>query len=188
MLKWLTNRNQSRRSADRLYGAIVAQSRLPAFYVEAGVPDTVTGRFEMIVLHMFLVLERLQAETSEAANDAEHLGQVLNEAFVTDMDSAMREMGVADVRVGQRIHEAAGAYFGRLMAYRRAFAAQPSGVVDLMADAIARNVLAETAAGGADAAAGARVLAGYARAVAGQLTELSLASLAAGMIPERYDR
>ena len=32
-----------------LYGTIVAQARLPAFYQIYGVPDTVSGRLEMIM-------------------------------------------------------------------------------------------------------------------------------------------
>ena len=123
----LTRKNDTRLAAQRLYDAIVAQSRLPAFYLGHGVPDTVTGRFEMIVVHMFLVLERLQAEQGPEGEHAGQTGQALNEAFIGDMDSAMREMGVADVRVGQRMHQTAGAFFGRLMAYRKAIAVPLDG-------------------------------------------------------------
>jgi cytochrome b pre-mRNA-processing protein 3 len=147
MLTWLTGRKDIRRVAQRLYDGIVAQSRLPVFYIGHGVPDTVTGRFEMIVLHMFLVLERLQAETGESGERAGQISQALTEAFIGDMDSAMREMGVADVRVGKRMHQAAGAFFGRLMAYRKAIELAPAvaGQTDPLAAAIARNVLAEAA-------------------------------------------
>lgn len=37
-----------------LYGTIVAQARLPCFYREYGVPDTVNGRFDLLVLHLAL--------------------------------------------------------------------------------------------------------------------------------------
>ena len=39
-----------------LYGTIVAQARLPAFYQIYDVPDTVSGRLEMIMLHTVLFL------------------------------------------------------------------------------------------------------------------------------------
>ena len=39
------------RSIRDLYGAIVAQARSAAFYTDYGVPDTVLGRFDLIVLH-----------------------------------------------------------------------------------------------------------------------------------------
>ena len=41
---------------------IVAQARSPSFYRDYGVPDTVSGRFDMIVLHLVLVLRRLRSE------------------------------------------------------------------------------------------------------------------------------
>src|SRR5262249_5531262 len=41
---------------DDLYGAIVAQSRCAAFYTGYGVPDTVDGRFDLIVLHIVVLL------------------------------------------------------------------------------------------------------------------------------------
>ena len=44
---------------DALYGMIVAQARSPEFYRGYGVPDTVDGRLDMIVLHMALVLRQL---------------------------------------------------------------------------------------------------------------------------------
>ena len=39
-----------------VYGMIVAQARSPAFYRDYQVPDTVSGRFDMIVLHLVLTL------------------------------------------------------------------------------------------------------------------------------------
>ncbi len=45
-----------------LYGTIVAHARLPAFYQIYGVPDTVNGRLEMIMLHTVLFLRRLEGE------------------------------------------------------------------------------------------------------------------------------
>jgi cytochrome b pre-mRNA-processing protein 3 len=199
MLKWLTGRKETQLAAQRLYDAIVAQSRLPVFYLRHGVPDTVTGRFEMIVVHMFLVLERLQAEPGEDSGRAAQLGQALNEAFIGDMDSAMREMGVADVRVGKRMHQAAGAFFGRLMAYRKAIETpRPEwDQADPLADAIARNVLADSegenapsegARQGAQLAAtsertlAAEALAGYMRTTAALLAGVSLDALSAGAI------
>jgi cytochrome b pre-mRNA-processing protein 3 len=185
MLRWLTARKDEQRSKDRLYETIVAQSRLPVFFQQHRVPDTVTGRFEMIVLHMFLVLERLQSAQDGSAQAAERLGKLLNEAFVADMDGAMREMGVADVRVGERMHQAAGAYFGRLMAYRKALATPSSGTAsalaptsDALADAIARNILVDVAGG----ELAARSLAAYTRAAGDHLAGQPFEDLAAGIV------
>jgi len=70
-----------------LYGAIVAQARRPEFYAEFGIADTVEGRFEMIVLHLAVVLRRLAREPQGAA-----LGRALLDAFGRDMDHNLREM------------------------------------------------------------------------------------------------
>ena len=51
--------NLHSRKIDDLYGAIVAQSRRAAFYIGYGVPDTIEGRFDLIVLHVVLLLARL---------------------------------------------------------------------------------------------------------------------------------
>ena len=53
------NRRQRRERAGALYLALLAQSRRLEFYGNLGVPDTVDGRFDMIALHMFMVLRRL---------------------------------------------------------------------------------------------------------------------------------
>lgn len=97
MLTWLKRKRDNRRSARSLYGSIVTQSRRSAFYARWGVPDIAEGRFEMLVLHLVLVLRRL----SPAAD--EDLKRALTETFVIDMDDAMREMAVGDLAVPQHV-------------------------------------------------------------------------------------
>lgn len=114
MLNWLANRSHNRRTARSIYGAIVDRSRAPAFYVECGVADTPEGRFEMVVLHLFLLLDRLRSANESHAG----LGQRVLEAFVEDMDDSMREMGVGDLSVPKRVRRAAAAFYERAAAYR----------------------------------------------------------------------
>ena len=54
------------KNAEKLYGAIVAQARLPVFYQEFGVPDTLEGRFVVLSLNLFAVLHRLKGEDAQA--------------------------------------------------------------------------------------------------------------------------
>ena len=82
MLRLLKRRAEFQRKAGEIYGAIVTQARQPVFYARLGIPDTPTGRYEMVVVHLFLVLERLRGEGPLA--DA--LAQELVDAFVADMD------------------------------------------------------------------------------------------------------
>src|SRR5258706_10356723 len=52
-------RNPSRGTIEAIYGMIVTQAREPLFYRDLGVPDTVNGRFDLLVLHLWMVLRRL---------------------------------------------------------------------------------------------------------------------------------
>jgi cytochrome b pre-mRNA-processing protein 3 len=96
-----------------LYGTIVAQARLPCFYREYGVPDTVNGRFDLLVLHLSVVLDRF-------ADDPQlrELGQALFDHFCADMDCNLREMGVGDLSVPKHMQRVGEAFYGRAQAYR----------------------------------------------------------------------
>src|SRR5262245_14657948 len=90
-----------------LYGTIVAQARAEAFYRDFGVPDTVSGRFEMVVLHLVVVLRRLEAEP-----DSRELGQGLFDRFCSDMDANLREIGIGDLKVPQEMRRMGEAFYG----------------------------------------------------------------------------
>lgn len=117
-----------------LYGAIVAQARSPAFYVEFGVPDTLEGRFDLIVLHLVLVLRRLGGAGERGAD----FGQRLFDAFCRDLDGNLREMGVGDLAVPKRMRRFGEAFYGRQTAYIAALAADGPQHFE---KALARNIL-----------------------------------------------
>jgi cytochrome b pre-mRNA-processing protein 3 len=150
-------RREEARMATALYGGIVAKSRSPALYARLGVPDTVSGRFEMIVLHAFLVLQRLQAGGAVEQG----IGQAAFDLFCVDMDRSLRELGVGDIGVPKRMRQVGQAFYGRTRAYAECIA---SGDETGLAAALQRNVL--KAAG---EAAAAIPLARYALAAAGTL-------------------
>ena len=114
----------------RLYGAIVAAARHVQFYENMGIADTIDGRFEMVVLHLFLVLNRLKGE------GVEDLRQRLTDEFFADMDRSLRELGISDVTVGKKVRRIAESYFGRVTAYDRALWAGPG----ILEEAIGRNI------------------------------------------------
>jgi len=86
-----------------LYGMIVAQARLPCFYREYTVADTVNGRFELLVLHLTMLLDRLAEDL-----ELRELGQALFDRFCTDMDHNLREMGVGDLSVPKQMQRVGG--------------------------------------------------------------------------------
>jgi len=134
-----------------VYDAIVAQARQPALYASLVVPDTVSGRFDMIVLHAFLVLERLR----QAGEPAASFAQALTDEIFLDMDRSLREMGVGDLSVAPKLRRMAEVFHGRLKAYRAA----GQGGDGAFAAALRRNVYA-----GEDEGGYAERLAGYAEA------------------------
>jgi cytochrome b pre-mRNA-processing protein 3 len=145
-----------------LYGAIVAQARAQAFYADLGVPDTLEGRFDMIVLHLALVLRRIRAAGAPVASH----GQPLFDRFCKDLDDNLREMGVGDLTVPKKMRRFGEAFYGRAEAYDRALAQDDRGA---LAEALSRNVMGE----GATPSANAVRLADYVRAASDLLERAS---------------
>ncbi len=133
--------------AHNLYVKIVEQARQPVFYQACGVPDTLDGRFDLIVMHVFMVLHRLRAEegmTEQQKKLNRNMQVLLQEVLFADMDRALREMGVGDMGVGKRVKDMAQAFFGRQEAYSRALAPVQDQPVDghpgALKEAIVRNL------------------------------------------------
>jgi cytochrome b pre-mRNA-processing protein 3 len=167
ILPGFRRRSQARIIA-ALYGAVVAQARSPVFYAVYGVPDTVEGRFDLIVLHLVLLLRRLGQETGKETDPGKSLGQNLGQSlgqdlfdeFCRDLDANLREMGVGDLAVPKRMQRFAEAFYGRQSVYGEALAAADRGDFE---KALARNIYQGSE--GDDAAR----LAQYARAVVADL-------------------
>lgn len=157
-----------------LYGMIVAQARSPAFYRTHGVPDTVQGRIEMIMLHLALVLRRLRQD--DAATKP--VQQDLFDLFCQDMDDNFREMGVGDLSVPKEMQRVAEAFYGRARAYDAALDAADA---DGLAAAVARNV---HGGAGADARPLAAYMGEVARVLSAQPTAAVLRSDIAFPDPE----
>lgn len=135
MIFSLFRKNTPAPSVERVYADIVAASRAAPLYASAGIPDTVMGRFESLVLHMSLVLRRL----GQLPPPADSLAQELVDRFFADLDQALREIGVGDVSVPKKVKKLGQAFYGRLSAYDSALA-EGAGAQDLES-ALARNVL-----------------------------------------------
>jgi cytochrome b pre-mRNA-processing protein 3 len=151
-----------RGTIEAIYGMIVTQAREPIFYRDLGVPDTVNGRFDLLLLHLWLLLRRLRTAEGGPA-----LSQALFDRFCEDMDDNLREMAVGDLTVPKRMRAFGEAFYGRVRAYDRA-ADQGD---DALAAAISKNIL-----NGAQIEP-ARRLAAYARAAEAALGKTDEAAL-----------
>lgn len=133
MLQWLKSRSASKDKARDLYGTCVAAARDPVFYRDWGVANSYQGRFEMVTLHVALLLRNLSM--GGAAGKAQ--GQGLVEAMVDALDDDMRELGVGDLTVPKKVSAATSAFYGRLKSYDEALKV---GDAAALAAALERNV------------------------------------------------
>ena len=116
MFRWFAGRAARKEAAERIYDAIVAQSRNPAFYIRCNVPDTLSGRFDMLVIHMFVVLQILKL----GGREGQLLAQEIVEAFIREMDTMVRDLGVSDRNVPKEVRKIAQLFYGQLLAYSAA--------------------------------------------------------------------
>ncbi len=169
MFRWLKRTADRKRIGQQLYERIVAQARGETFYRNLGVPDTMEARFEMIVLHLVLVLDRLRPEGAEA----QRLGQVVIEHLVAELDDALRQIGIGDMGVPKRVQRAAAAIVERSHDYGVVLApdAPPAALVSVLQQHVYR----------ADAP-GAVELAAYTRRVAMALRTQPMSTIEAGQL------
>lgn len=134
-------------AAAALYAAAVQKARDPGFYRDLAVPDTVDGRFDMIVIHAMLIMRRLREVPAQLHTTGQHLFDLM----FTDMDRSLRELGVGDMSVGKHVKKMAKAFYGRAAAYEGGL----DGAPEALAQALRENVYRRAEVGQAilDAAA-----------------------------------
>lgn len=113
LFAWWNTKKSSKEAAVKIYKTLVEQARNPKFYTEYGVPDTFDGRFEMIALHVGLMLERVSHE-----EDGKDLSQALFDHMFLDMDMALREIGIGDLSVPKHMKRMMKALKGRTQNYK----------------------------------------------------------------------
>lgn len=135
MILNLFRKNPSSDAVYAVYTAIVAQSRQPVFYADWGIPDTVTGRFDMISLHLSLLFRRLRAEKTAA-----EFSQALFDLFFKDMDNSLRELGAGDMAVPKKVRKMSEIFYGLMTSLNEAMDRGDRPGVEAV---LRRNVYAE---------------------------------------------
>tara|TARA_E500000318_G_scaffold111314_1_gene129471 strand:+ start:2619 stop:3185 length:567 start_codon:yes stop_codon:yes gene_type:complete len=161
-------------AAREAYQAVIRQARQPDFYTRYGVPDTLDGRFDLLVLHAALVLLRLQQDRAES----ERFSQALFDTLFVDLDQSLREIGVSDMSVGKKVKQMGKAFYGRLDAYRLGLEAAESDEGVQLADALHRNLYR----GVPEAESKSVPMAGYVVRQSAYLGTLPLAEIVSGKI------
>lgn len=151
MFQWFSGkrRRDRRLVVDTIYEEIVAAARRPGLYSRWQVPDTPLGRFEMLSLHLFLVLHRLRGRSG----GLDEIAQELTDHFFLEVDHSLRELGIGDMGVPKRMKKLARMFYGRVQSYDEALEAGDS---EALAKALTRNI-----APGSDVWPGADALSAY---------------------------
>jgi cytochrome b pre-mRNA-processing protein 3 len=169
MLKWLTRRRYES-SIEKTYGEIVKQARRPELMINFHVTDNIDGRFDLLCLHMCLVLKRLKSNPELTRQ----YSQDLFDFMFLDMDQSLREMGVGDLSVGNRVKEMGKALLGRLQAYESVIDAED----DRLQEALIRNVYR----GNIELSEYADKLANYTRQIDKKLANISINAIIEGKV------
>ena len=166
MLNLLRKKPSRKREGAALYEPLVSRARASVFFTAFGVPDSIDGRFDLVVLHAWLTLVALKA------HQAGEQAQGLTDAIFTGFDEAMREQGAGDMGISRKMKAFADAFYGRLAAYESATDAAE------LAAALARNLYR-----GAAVDARAHALAAYALQAKDSLQASLPAALDFGPLP-----
>ncbi|MFC3124776.1 ubiquinol-cytochrome C chaperone family protein [Pseudoroseomonas globiformis] len=122
------------RQGFQLYTAAVGAARHPAFFARIGVADSLDGRFDLVGLHVALLIRRLRQEADPRGGQ---LAQAVFDAMFADMDHNLREMGVGDMSIARRVKAMWEAFHGRAKAYD---ASLDAGDAAALSEALLRNV------------------------------------------------
>ena len=101
-------------------------------------PDTLDGRFEMLVMHAFLYFRRMKSEGAGVRK----LTQLVFDTMFQDLDQNLRELGVGDMSIGKKVRKMGAAFYGRTEAYDEAMSRNGEDPGSL-ASAIERNIFAD---------------------------------------------
>jgi cytochrome b pre-mRNA-processing protein 3 len=150
-----------------LYAAVVREARLPLWYKDGGVADTIDGRFDVLSLVAAQTLLRLEEFGENGVLTMARFAEV----FAEDMEGQLREEGHGDVGVGARVETLVSALGGRLGAVR----AVRDGK-EQMSDMLTRNLYRGKVMEAPSIAAASAQLAAFST----QLSRLSLEQLVEG--------
>ena len=98
-----------------VYAKVLTQIRKQVFYEDYGVPDTFDGRFDLMLVHLFMVMDAVGYD-----GQGENFNQALFDVTFADMDQTLREMGVGDMGVPKRMRKMMKAFNGRMHVYAQA--------------------------------------------------------------------
>ena len=133
----ILNQKQGAHPIADLYTAVTRQARQYIFFHDYQVPDTPQGRFEMLALHLSLILRRLKFLRPDELCSFRGLSQELCDWVVADIEESLRAMPVSELKITRHLKRYMEGFYGRLIAYDKALELNDK---DMLEQAIRRNV------------------------------------------------
>jgi cytochrome b pre-mRNA-processing protein 3 len=99
-----------------LFDSVTVQARLPHWYVEGTVADTIDGRFAVLATLTALTMVRLE----QAGDEGNAVSVALTERFIEVMESEHREIGLSDPNLGRTVRKLVGSLARRVELWRTA--------------------------------------------------------------------
>lgn len=114
LFRGLTSTTATAAGGAALFDALTAEARRPHWYIEGEVPDTLDGRFAVLVTLTSLAIVRLE----RLGDDGNSLSVVLTERFIEVMESEHRELGLGDPSLGKTVRKLVGSLARRTELWR----------------------------------------------------------------------
>ena len=114
---YTSSQSQTRNLIDSFYYKIVNVSRNKAFYDKLLVPDTIDGRYDLLMLFSIILTYNL----SKCGSIGRDLSQNLFDKIFIDLDLSLRELGAGDAGVHIKIKQMINLYMGRQQVYCNCF-------------------------------------------------------------------
>ena len=110
---YLNTNSKNKDLIDGIYSKIVTVSREKSFYESYSVPDTIDGRFDLLVLFSIITIFFLH----QKGDKGKLLSQMLFDKIFLDLDLSLRELGAGDAGVHIKIKNMVKSYMGRQKVY-----------------------------------------------------------------------
>ena len=107
------SKNKYKDIISEIYQNIIERSRSKFFYLNMDIEDSFESRFDIIILHSFIIFYFLK----DISDDEKKLSQLLFDFMFEDFDNNLREMGFGDIAVNKKMKVFITAFYGRIANY-----------------------------------------------------------------------
>ncbi len=106
-------KNKHKKITSEIYQNIIERSRSKFFYLHMDIDDSFESRFDIIILHSFIIFYFLK----NFSDNERKLSQFLFDFMFDDFDNNLREMGFGDIAVNKKMKVFITAFYGRIANY-----------------------------------------------------------------------